>query len=241
MNTPDATPIPPSRKVHPMSSAPWPVAAAPLHTARTPLRPVVPGICAPPVERRAPLWAQPIAPAPGMGTPNPHWWWLGAHGGAGVSTLTGLAALSADSHRAWPSGDPSQSPNVVLVCRTHLEGLERARDLLRQHTVGGLLPPVLQVLGLVTVPDAPGKAPPTVRRAMKLVGAAAPRVWHLPWIEDWRSAQLHEMPTWHPTAPAPTRTNRTQEVSVPPEHRSCFTALYELVQTPLRAPRRTPG
>ncbi len=229
-----------------MSAAPWPVAGAAFHTAHPHLPRSVPGVSAPPVDRHAPVWDQPITGAPGMGAPNPHWWWLGAHGGAGVSTLTGLAAVSADSHRGWPSGHPSQSPNVVLVCRTHLEGLERARDLLLQHTVVGLVPPMLRVLGLVTVPDAPGKVPTEVRRAMKLIGAAAPRVWHLPWIEAWRSAHLHQMPTWHPTAPtATTQTTRAPlkratTAVVPGAHLACFTEIFDLVQARRLGPEGTP-
>lgn len=225
-----------------MSSAPWPVAGAAFHTGPALTHRQVPGLTAPDRTRQAPVWRQPIAPAPGMGAPSPHWWWLGAHGGAGVSTLTALAAVSGDSRRAWPSGAPQQSPNVVIVCRTHTDGLERARDLLRQHTVGGLLPPTLRVLGLVTVPDAPGRAPTELRKLMKLVAAAAPTAWHLPWIEAWRSAHLHELPTWHPNGTPPAPVARREVVpSVPPDHLRCFTELYDQVQQRHHGPAGQPS
>ena len=214
-----------------MSSAPWPAAGAAFHTGQHPVRPLVPGVTAPEASRQAPVWRQPLPPAPGMGAPNPHWWWLGAHGGAGVSTLTALMAVTGDSRRAWPSGTSQQSPNVVIVCRTHTEGLERARDLLRQHAVGGLLPPVLRVLGLVTVADAPGKPPAEIRNLMKLVSAAAPAAWHLPWIEQWRSAHLQELPTWHPSSRAPEPTTKRGPVpGLSPQHLACATELFDLVR-----------
>lgn len=195
-----------------------------------PVRFRVPGVTAPEVSRQAGVWPGPIPAVAGTGTDNPHWWWMGAHGGAGVSTLTAVAAVSRDSSRWWPSGDVSQSPNVVLVCRTHTEGLERARDLLRQYAVCAM-PPAVRVLGLVTVADAPGKPPTEIRRLMKLVAAAAPTAWHLPWVEAWRGARLRELPVWSPDAPTPpAASKRDGTPTVPPEYLAAVTAIFGLVE-----------
>lgn len=209
-----------------MSVAPWPVAEAALRARSLPGRQLVPGLTAPPAERCAQVWRQPIPPGPGFGAPNPLWWWLAAHGGAGVSTLTNLIAISADARGLWPSGDPRQSPLVVVVTRTHTEGLERARDLLLQQKVRGLVPPTLRVLGLVTVADAPGKLPREVRRLRDLVSAAAPAAWHLPWVEEWRCTRLTELPIWHPNSPVSVP-HRRDPVSptLPPAYLACAVEL----------------
>ncbi len=195
-----------------------------------PVRFRVPGVTAPELHRQAGVWHCPVPAVVGTGAEDPHWWWLGAHGGAGVSTLTAVAPVSGDCMRWWPGGDVSQSPNVVLVCRTHTEGLERARDLLRQYAVCEL-PPALRVLGLVTVADAPGKPPAEIRNLMKLVAAAAPTSWHLPWVESWRGARLHELPTWSPDTPvAAVKGKRDATPTVPPQYLAAVTAIHDLVQ-----------
>jgi hypothetical protein len=184
--------------------------------------PPVPGLLPPPRDRQALIWRDPVPPGTGMGAEDPLWWWLGAHGGAGVSTLTSLMAVSADARRMWPGGHRRQSPNVVLVCRTHTEGLERVRDLAAQYTVR-LVPPGVRLLGLVTVADAPGKLPTPLRRLRDLVSATVPHAWHLPWIEHWRGARLHELPLWHPDTGAPEPPQRgTPPVPVlPPAYLAC--------------------
>ena len=89
---------------------------------------------------------------------------------------------------------------------------------------------MLRVLGLVTVADAPGKPPAQIRKLMKLVAAAAPAAWHLPWVEQWRSAHLQELPVWHPSdRPAAPASKREVVPRLPPEHLSCVTAIYALV------------
>lgn len=181
------------------ASAAWPVqpfqAMSQQHQVH---RPLVPGVSAPPSHRQARVWPHPVPPGPGMGAPMPLWWWLGAHGGAGVTTLTAMIAPSADSRRMWPSGLPEQSGAVVLVCRTHAEGLERARDLISQFTAR-MVPPSLRLLGLATVADAPGRLPKDLRRLRDLVSSGAQRAWHLPWVEEWRAARTPQLPAWHPS------------------------------------------
>lgn len=141
---------------------------------------------APPAHRLIQEWRGPIPAQIGAGPPNPWVWWLGVHGGAGASTLTTLVDGSGDARRMLPS-DPSQRPWVVAVARTHRSGLEAAQDLAAQARAG-LVPQHGKCIGLVTVADAPGPLPPTLRRFRKLVEAAYARTWRVPWIPEWREA-----------------------------------------------------
>jgi hypothetical protein len=111
-------------------------------------------------------------------------WWLGAHGGAGESTLEELFAGSRAAGHAWPlvpAGEPAA--RVVLVARTHAHGLKAAQLAIRDWTAGGV--PV-QLLGLVLIADAPGRLPHALRQLAGLIAGGAPAVWSLPWIEAWR-------------------------------------------------------
>lgn len=189
----------------------------------------VPGLAPPPRERQALVWRDPVPAAAGMGTADPSWWWLGAHGGAGVSTLTALIAGSADVQRMWPGGHPGQCVNVVLVARTHTEGLERARDLAAQYSAR-FVPPPIRLLGLVTIADAPGRLPTPLRRLRNLVSAAVPQAWHLPWIPEWRTTRLAELPQWQPATPAGpgAATANTPTALLPPAYLACAEELTEL-------------
>jgi hypothetical protein len=113
------------------------------------------------------------------------WWWLGVHGGSGVSTLGRFLPGGADAQRWWPDpafGGPS---TVVLVCRTHLSGLEKARDAAAQWARSGV-PEVLQLAGVVAVADAPGRLERPAAEALRLLDGAVPRLWTVPWIDDLR-------------------------------------------------------
>jgi len=118
---------------------------------------------------------------------------LGAHGGAGVSSLlrAGLDLVAVDADRCWP-----QAGLVVLVARTSTSGLEWARDLARQHASG--LAGDVELLGLVLVADAPGRTPARTTGLRDLVCGAFARAWHLPWIEQWRLAATTEPLPAHP-------------------------------------------
>ncbi len=137
----------------------------------------------PPVDRR--LDADP-APVAGITL-------LGAHGGAGVSSLlrAGLDAMAVDADRRWP-----QAGAVVLVARTSTSGLEWARDLARQHASG--LAGDVELLGLVLVPDAPGRLPARTAGLRDLITGAFARTWYLPWLEEWRVAAATELLPLHP-------------------------------------------
>ena len=118
---------------------------------------------------------------------------LGAHGGAGVTSLlrAGLDQVAVDADRCWP-----KAGLVVLVARTSTSGLEWARDLARQHASG--LAGDVELLGLVLVPDAPGRLPARTAGLRDLVSGAFARTWHLPWLEQWRLAATTEPLPAHP-------------------------------------------
>ncbi|MBY6537672.1 hypothetical protein HQ325_03205 [Rhodococcus sp. BP-349] len=168
--------------------------------------PVVPaGLRIPPIDRQAPVHTEPVA---GVGR-APVMWLLGAHGGAGVSTLARVWAPAADAHGGWPAHDRYRS--VIVVARTHRTGLAAAHDLLLQSAAG--LTGGCTVLGLALVPDAPGKLPKTLRRSADVVASAAPAVWHLPWVPDLRVHTYSDLAVWSPAEPDPPPPGRMRSVT----------------------------
>ncbi len=173
-----------------------PLARGAQSTDTAPSRVVIPaGLRIPPAESMAPVWDEEIATA----APRPAFWLLGAHGGACVSTLARTWAPSGDCRRGWPSADRYRS--VVIVARTHRAGLHSAHELLLQATAG--LSGDCTLLGLLTVPDADGKLPATLRRQLEVVEAAAPHAWRLPYLGHYRSLTYDQMPVWSPNDPPP--------------------------------------
>ncbi|MBO0882731.1 MAG: hypothetical protein J2P17_20835 [Mycobacterium sp.] len=148
----------------------------------------------PPVERQLPIWDRPI---PGAGR-APLVWLLAAGGGVGVSTLAQVLAPAADAGARWPGGFGKESPFVVLVARETITGLTRAHDALRQHHAG--LAGSSEVLGLLTVAARPGRLPAEIRRYRELVASLTPRLWHLPWYEEWTLVAPEQLPVWTPGA-----------------------------------------
>lgn len=112
-------------------------------------------------------------------------WVVGCHGGAGESSVAGLLEGWQETGRSWPALPSGESAPCVLVARTNVHGLRAAQDALTQWAASGAGPSVT-LLGLVLIADAPGKLPAPLRDLAKVVGGGAPRVWDIPWIEEWR-------------------------------------------------------
>jgi hypothetical protein len=112
-------------------------------------------------------------------------WWVGAHGGAGESTLEQLLPGSRAADHTWPiSPDPARPANTVLVARTSYAGLTAAQRALRDWASGAV---PATVIGLVLLADAPGRLPRELRGLVDLVDGAAPgKTRVLPWQPDWR-------------------------------------------------------
>lgn len=122
------------------------------------------------------------------------WWLLGAHGGAGVTSLRRCGVTGGDAERTWPT-----TGHVVVVARRTASGLEWARDAARQHAAG-ITPSEVTLAGLAVVADAPGRCPPRVGAFLDLVSAAFPHLWEVPWVEEWRLAGQGEVMPMPPAA-----------------------------------------
>lgn len=112
-------------------------------------------------------------------------WVVGAHGGAGESSLADLDERWVASGHSWPVLRDLTPCQCVVVARTSVRGLLAARTALTQWASSGIGPSA-RVVGLVLVADAPGKLPTPLRDLAKVVAGGAPRVWQVPWIEAWR-------------------------------------------------------
>lgn len=163
---------------HPVAVEAPPPAAAPEPPAPTgPTQPQH-GIPAP-----APELCLPVMPR----SQQPHLWWLGAHGGAGESSLAHLLPGSAAADHRWPQAPGVQPARVVLVARSSMRGLQAAQATATQWAAG--LVPGVDLIGLVVIADAPGRLPRPLREALHLVKGGVPRAWTIPWIESVRLGQ----------------------------------------------------
>jgi len=110
---------------------------------------------------------------------------VGAHGGAGVTTLS--HALGARDGGRWSSQAPT-GLNRVLVARTHATGVQSMRHILSGHAASFSL--------LLLVPDAPGRLPKPLRDETHILSGVRPTL-RVPWVETWRIGDLTT-----PSAPA---------------------------------------
>ena len=120
---------------------------------------------------------------------TPALWVVGAHGGAGETSLAALDPAWAAADHAWPRS-PGR-PSVVLACRSSAAGLLAAQAAATQWAAG--LVPDVELLGLVIVADAPGRLPRPLRDLAQLVSGGVPRTWSIPWIESWRLGDAPDM------------------------------------------------
>lgn len=111
-------------------------------------------------------------------------WIVGAHGGAGESTIAALVDTWRAAGQAWPTLEAAGPVGAVVVARTNVRGLTAAKTAAKQWASG--LVPEVQLLGLVLVADAPGRLPRPLRDLSRVVGGGYPRMWQLPWVESWR-------------------------------------------------------
>lgn len=148
------------------------------------------------------MWDTPV---PHNETRAPAVWLLGAHGGAGVTTLAHMLAPAADCGRRWPAVLGGESPLVVLVARETIEGLSWAHDLLRQWCCGQAGDSVL--VGLITCAHQPGKQPKPIRQYLSLVSDLLPKdgLWRVDWQPDWPLTELKALPTWTPRDQRPAK------------------------------------
>lgn len=134
--------------------------------------------------------------------PAPAVWVMGAHGGAGESTLCALLEGAVATDHAWPvRHDHDQERGgqdvVLLVCRSNAAGL-RAAQLAAIEYGSGALPGSLA--GLVVMADAPGRLPKALTDQLRLVAGAVPHLWQMPWVEGWRLTETPDPAALPPAA-----------------------------------------
>lgn len=120
-------------------------------------------------------------------------WVIGAHGGAGESTLASWLGWSAAGH-AWPVLEVGDRQRGVIVARTSARGLEAARHAVTDWASGAV---DFDLVGLVLMGDAPGKLPDTLRAQVRQLSGAAPVTWVVKYLPSLRTAATPD-----PTAPA---------------------------------------
>lgn len=118
-------------------------------------------------------------------------WWLGAHGGAGESSLAALVPGWPAAEHAWPVTPSPLPARVVVAVRSHAHGLRAAQAAVTQWASG--MVPQCELLGLVVVADAPGRLPRPLRQLAEIVGGGYPRMWHVPWSEAWRLGEVPDL------------------------------------------------
>lgn len=108
---------------------------------------------------------------------------VGAHGGAGTSTVADLID-GVDCKTFWPVTNDLTPHECVVVARTDWAGLHAAKAVARQWASGCV--PAVELRGLILVPDRPGRLPrPLVDLAEHVAGGYA-TVWHMGWLSELR-------------------------------------------------------
>lgn len=111
-------------------------------------------------------------------------WVIGAHGGAGESTLAAWLGWAAAGH-AWPVPESGGRPRGIIVARTSARGLEAARQAVTEWASGAV---DFDLVGLVLMGDAPGRLPDTLRAEVRQLSGAAPATWAVKYLPELRTA-----------------------------------------------------
>ena len=136
------------------------------------------------------------------------WFLLAAHGGAGAGLLARLSAAAAeqeqdmrriglDAGQLWPEPTLERTGAVVVVSRTTVSGLTKARDLGAQY-LSGAAPLGTALLGVVLVADQPGKVPTPIATSVGLLDGVFARTWHVPYVPQYRLVGPTSTPPTHP-------------------------------------------
>ncbi|WP_148310789.1 hypothetical protein [Nocardia brasiliensis] len=167
-------------------------------------------IVGPAPERMAPVRDTPL---PTTAEHPPLFAVLGAHGGAGASTLARWWAPAADTGPAWP-GSPRTTQRVLIAARLCIPGLTAAAERLREWHAGSA-PPGVTVIGLVLTPARPGAVPAAVRRYRGVVAELAEEVYTIDWHDELVVLDLTELARYSPFDPAPVRRKTRLTEAVP--------------------------
>lgn len=143
-----------------------------------------------------PVATEPLAPA---GEWAPLVWLVGAHGGAGTTTLAHALAPFGDAGQQWPGEDEERW--CVIVARSTRAGVEAAHDAVLQSQAGKSGQCI--VFGVILVDDAPGKTPKSIEQRVSVLEKIVPTIWRVPYIGEWREVLAVELPEWSPLNDVP--------------------------------------
>jgi len=177
-------------------------------------------------------------PVPASGSPG--LWLLGAHGGAGVSTLCRWIGPAGDAQGRWPGGHGQQSPFVVLVAEESVTALNKVHALVRQYATGGA--GSAQLLGVATVARVPGRRPQQVRQRRDVLAGllaqlsgGALHMWAVPFVPGLTTVALDELPVWSLGQPPTTKKRPPLREAVPPAVAELGTELIGAARTQVAA------
>ncbi|MBF6063476.1 hypothetical protein IU500_18495 [Nocardia terpenica] len=194
-------------------------------------------ISAPPPQRRAPVRVEPL---PVTGPHPPLFAVLGAHGGAGASTLTWWWAHAADTGPAWPAS-PRTTQRVLIAARLCMPGLTAAAERLREYHAG-LAPDGVTVIGLVLSAARPGRLPAPVSRYRRTVTELVDdAVWSIRWHDELVLLDVCELARYTPGDPPPPRRARLTHAVPADVHRAAIAITARIAATRTTPhPRSTP-
>ncbi|KZM71619.1 hypothetical protein [Nocardia terpenica] len=170
-------------------------------------------VVAPKVTDRAPVRME---SADAAGQSPAEWVVMGAHGGAGASTLARWWPQAADTQGAWP-GCPDSTQLVVLTARMCMPGLVAAATRLREWHAQ-LTPTGVVVVGLVLIPARPGRIPAPVRRFREIVAPlVAGAVYSIGWYDDLLALERRQLAPCEPDTPSEPRRRTDLTAAAPRE------------------------
>ncbi|WP_433121984.1 hypothetical protein [Micromonospora sp. CA-246542] len=111
-------------------------------------------------------------------------WWVGCHGGAGVSTLARLVGFGLDFGKGWPMLTPATpQARVVLVCRASAAGTWAATGAVEQWRRRAGMPGSMTLLGVVAVAASPRRPPRIATERLQLLRGWTPQIWRVDWVD----------------------------------------------------------
>ena len=147
-------------------------------------------------------------------------WWVGCHGGAGVSTLAALVGYGLDfGSRGWPMVSPAMpQAHVVLVCRASASGTWAATGAVEQWR-RSRMSSLIRLLGVVAVDASPRRPPRIATERLHLLRGWAPALWRVGWVD------------------ALLATDDPRDVGASPDIEALRTAIWQRIPTPRESTR----
>ena len=127
----------------------------------------------------------------------PLFWFVGAQGGAGTTTLAATMAPAGDAGHYWP--EKEKYPVTILTARSTLSGITQLDTHLREAAARKT---TCGVIGVLLIADSPQPWPKVVAHTWKslrpLAEAIGAHMWTLPFISELRDNLPTELAVWEP-------------------------------------------